>query len=474
MRKSKLIFILFLVVFCTSTLSSLAYANICAEELGACSCQNIGGSCAFRDSNFQECYPPQGISRCEFGTLYTCAYSCAVPAGDPPFCESVTITATPTSCDDNNPNTNDLCLFDRCVNSVVSPKELCNSKGYIYCDFEKKCISETPVCTVQSSQTIFISSNSPRIYVGELFNSSPSSTLIFSSAEIRNLYSGNGALGGALSRGDNGGKDGEQGYAGALVGTPFEICTLSNSNVTFNFKKIHIGGNISLDGKDGSPGQTFSDSCSSHNDGSCVDSGGTDVGCGGSGGFGGCAGGVLIMNSEFVEVSGTITLRGGSGGNGGRGQADYDSWSSDDPGGSGGGGGGGQGGLFIVNSAIAKIPLTNINISGGSGGTGGGRTDCSPSPQAGGDGASGKSGPSPKILTQGSTEAYDFFNSCSDNYDNDGNGKTDFEDMSCQLACPSTWIAKGINDGTGSWYSAINGFDGCCGDDDWLNGDFEK
>jgi hypothetical protein len=116
------------------------------------------------------------------------------------------------------------------------------------------------------------------------------------------------------------------------------------------------------------------------------------------GGGGGAAGGTIMLEGGDINISGSLSAKGGDGANGAKACDDphYSTYASN-----GGGGGGGSGGViknfygFNLSAPSGGLP-NHTDVSGGAGGLGGvGRSpDCSydPDPKAGGNGVAGGDG----------------------------------------------------------------------------------
>jgi hypothetical protein len=107
-------------------------------------------------------------------------------------------------------------------------------------------------------------------------------------------------------------------------------------------------------------------------------------GAGGSGAVGGRGGASVRLNSPYILITGTVTVRGAAGGSGGT--AACCSSGGFYAGGGGGGGGGANAGELIIDGAIVNVTGATLNAAGGSGGGGGG-TEF-----PGGGGATGNGG----------------------------------------------------------------------------------
>jgi hypothetical protein len=407
----------------------------------------------------------------------------------------------------------------------ITPSQCTTQRG-IYCDGGMCITSEdqtklSAACIVSSSQNIDTGKDTTVNYYFKNLTINAAAKLWFYNSLASSGGGGSAGTGG--DKEDSGGAGGAGGTGGAKLkagtkgggdhnGCGSADCHGGNkaggaggkagANVNLNVKEVlNNYGVLSVEGESGSYGQRGEDACDSSG----------EWGNTGTGGGGGGGGGALSIFAVIINGTGQYQANGGAGRSGGAGGGeDCDCGSSTDHGGTGGGGGGGNGGtiIFSAQKIDPKIDMTHIDISGISplifflkSGAGGGRhyDGCDWS-EGGSDGGAGTASQTTMTGTVLDTrENIDFItkleipNACNDEYDNDYDSLIDMEDPDCynlqsdliyKGICPSSnyissyasvnnngYISTGINS---AYRSASNGYDGCCGDDDWLNGGFER
>jgi len=280
---------------------------------------------------------------------------------------------------------------------------------------------------------------------------------------------GDGGKGGCFLGGVwDGNKDSRSETSGGSRGS------LSGGYVIIYAKKITINGIINLSGSDATKG----------GDGWQRDLTGCDDGAtgGGGGGAGGSGGYLILVADTITGINSVIDVHGGNAGVGGKGGDDDDSsfCSANDDGGGGGGGVGGAGGkiefFYTTNTISGLITITVAGSNGGGGAKGG----------YGNDG--GGPGQNPSTETSniaGSLQAMSP-EKCNNGEDEDFDFLIDMQDPDCfniipQGLCPSSNYGPVSGPITNinvfpAWFvkTSTTGLDGCCGDDDWLNGGFER
>jgi hypothetical protein len=397
-----------------------------------------------------------------------------------------------------------------CSNDCQSSLEYCNdiSKG-VYCDVQGICVmsrtdaSYMPDCTVTSTQTIDFatSSTATRTYYFNTFTLS--GTLNFKNSGAPSNPQNGFGIGHAGGNGlatqpsdDDGGQAGNGGdvLSRGLPGTRVNMGTCKSPNcfggarhnstagsagasVFFVANSFINNGVISVDGGGGGPGQT--------GEGNCIYII-TTYGGGGIGGAGGGGAGKIGVRAISLSGTGRFSAKGGNGGTGGGAGTrdcdssyDYNCARTNEHGGPGGAGGGGSGGDITIEagnfattlpSYLAQNTSSAYNALGGISPSGynGMCTSWIPSIYTFTQfrGTDGKNG---RVTVSGINinERYDvngnlIANACNNNIDDEGDGLIDMMDSDCfndGTVCPAN---NGPNRLTGY---ALNGADGCCGDD---------
>jgi len=347
-------------------------------------------------------------------------------------------------------------------------------------------------CTISSVKTIIFDTDSPKIYSFDILNITKTGALNFISRQTHGVTgTGGGASGGNGGSGANGGSSGYGGGPGAsnyLIEGGFALnyyeCSPSGTgeggcpgrkgqNITLKSNFAFIDGTISVNGNNGFPGK----------DGGGDPGYSGDKGVPGKGGGGGGGGGYLLIEVLYaIGGNGSINALGGIGGGGGKGGDDHDNIGCGEPAGGGGGGGGGKGGYIkiIANSKTIDYNL-KFNVNGGNGGNGGkggsaSENGCS-NAQPGSSGNTGASGTYDVSGILSNLENYIYPLSCNDQINNDLINGMDMQDSSCRSSCGAGWTDLSNTFSLiypYSWFSRSDGYDSCCGDDNYiLNGDFE-
>ncbi|MFH1771097.1 MAG: hypothetical protein ABH828_06100 [archaeon] len=385
--------------------------------------------------------------------------------------------------------------------SVSADKDSCNDEGGVWCsNLDQKCaryeyITQTDndiTCQISEDQEVnFEEGGFKTIFFDTLeFTSTATLNFITNDAlnEVGASVGGNGGPaedhGGDGGKGGNGGAKlsvgiiGEKGqrstggspgtppkYAGAEVYLIVESMIIPSSGATISVNGVGEKGY--MEGGDG-----------------WLKTVGNNEGGGGGGGAGASGAGIIYMYIDTLSGDGDFFIEaiGGKGGKGGHGKNDG---AGNDDGGGGGAGGGGDGGDIhvFVKTDLTSLTEDNFDFSGGASGVRGTAASGGTDGYKASDSADGTI---KKIYTN-QDEWNEFIknlvvlkesdfgvDSCSDKFDNDGDGRIDMKDGDCfnmetenpSGTCPDNqqdFVGKATM--TPEEASASDGFDGCCGDD---------
>jgi len=218
---------------------------------------------------------------------------------------------------------------------------------------------------------------------------------------------GVGGYGSAGTDGTGGG--GGAGNAGGGGGGGAEPYDLTSSYATPSASNIIMGVGSANGGGGGGGGGGYPTGTGGGDGGNASGVGGTGGNNGGNGSngtSGGGGGGIIIINSNSLTSTGSITASGGNGGNGGNGGTGGTSGYGSGGGGGGNGANGAQGGTVLINSSTINFATSDISSTGGSAGSAGiGGTSLGLRGQDGGDGSAGDSGAPGKIIINYTTNS---------------------------------------------------------------------
>ena len=273
--------------------------------------------------------------------------------------------------------------------------------------------------------------------------------------------SGGGGAGGSRKEkggdGGDGGDDIDVDQAGHGATGP----TYSGTYISLNLTEfLQVEGILSSSGENGKIGDHGDD------DKCCW---WQDRGCGAGGGSGGSGAGEIYIETETISGVGSIIANGGDGGDGEYGGQDSSSNKDSCPSGAGGGG---AGGIINIIYQYGSLP-TSLSVAPGLGGAPGSLNECDrdPAPAKGKDGSYGAI--NNNVLVENTLDL------CNDGINNDFDSFIDMQDPDCYNSPTATNISGVcINNFNGPlttesdfennpypYCSALNGSDGCCGDD---------
>ncbi|MBC8500266.1 MAG: hypothetical protein ISS25_04670 [Nanoarchaeota archaeon] len=215
--------------------------------------------------------------------------------------------------------------------------------------------------------------------------------------------------------------------------------------ITLDVVTLEVNGVLSVNGTSGTKGDN----------GGKRKITGCDGACGGAGGGAGGSGGKLTIIAYLVTGSGIINAEGGNGGDGGNGYLKTSgTLCCKQYGGGGGGGVGGAGGQILISAPEENMLLSDLRTSAGEPGSGG---------------SGHQSGGTPNPSPDGEYNPEDLVEDCNNQQDDNNDNLIDMEDPDCRDRCmneggqPQENFIFEIYDEVDK--SALNGSDGCCGDD---------